>query len=76
MGAWKPITEEIRRKVLVTNNIDARDAHGQMSHVWIVILVQKDEQRGFVAMDDSGWRMIESLSHYAEIPQPSPENPQ
>jgi len=65
---WKPITEPIKRKVLVTNNLKARDAFGQMSHIWISILVQKEGDQ-FVSMDDAGWRKIESLSHYAEIPE-------
>lgn len=67
--AWKPITVEIKRKVLVTNNIKARDAHGQMSHVWVVSLVQKDSDRryGFISFDDRHCRVL-NLTHYAELP--------
>lgn len=66
MSAWKPIKREIKRKVLVTNNVDARDAHGRMSHVWVVGLVQKDG-REFIAFDDHMQRLW-GLSHYAELP--------
>jgi len=70
MTAWKEITDEIPRKVLVTNNFEARDAKGQRSHVWVVSLVQKtDEPEGpfmaFTEMDRRLW----GLTHYAEIPE-------
>lgn len=65
---WRPITGEIRRKVLVTNNLNARDAHGQMSHVWVASLVQIDDSgKEFITFTDH-WQKIWGLSHYAEIP--------
>jgi hypothetical protein len=71
MSAWKPVTEVIRRKVLVTNNLSSRDANGQMSHVWRVISVHKHEgpEGPFMAFDDAN-RRIWGVSHYAEIPMP------
>jgi hypothetical protein len=71
---WKPIEGEIKRKVLVTNNIDARDANGQMSHVWIAGLVQVDDSKdkaGFITFKDS-WQKICGLTHYAELPYCAP----
>ncbi len=68
MNSWQPITGPIERKVLVTNNLDARDAFGQMSHVWVVNIVsQDDEAKGkFCAFD---WNTkLWGLTHYAEIP--------
>lgn len=67
-GEWRPITDVIRRKVLVTNNINARDANGQMSHVWIASLVQMDDNGGFTAMGAGSRRFIENLTHFAELP--------
>jgi len=69
MSAWQPITGEINRKVLVTNNLEGRNANGQMSHIWRVDMVHKtDEPEGpFMAFDDSD-RRIWGLTHYAEIP--------
>jgi len=67
--AWKPIKGEIKRKVLVTNNIKARDAHGNRSHVWIVSMVhEKDNDAGFTAFIDNYTRLWD-LTHYAEIPE-------
>ena len=68
MGNWKPITDRIERKVLVTNNLDARDARGQMSHVWVASLVQIDDSgKEFITFTDH-WQKIWGLSHYAELP--------
>jgi hypothetical protein len=69
--AWKKITGEMKRKVLVTNNLKARDAHGQMSHIWCVGMVHKTDQPGFepfMAFDNSD-RRLWGLTHYAEIPK-------
>jgi hypothetical protein len=69
MSAWKPISGEMKRKVLVTNNLEGRDAFGQMSHVWRVIMVHEHEgpEGPFMAFDDAD-RRIWGLTHYAEIP--------
>lgn len=55
----KPIT----RNVLVTNNIDARDAAGRMSHVWW----SRPQRDGddYVAFDDS-MRKVERLTHWMD----------
>lgn len=72
MDNWKRITKELKVRVLVTNNINARDAHGGMSHVWIgnIIKSDKPKERGkFVTFDD-GDMMILDITHYCEIPMP------
>ena len=69
---WKKITKELKHQVLVTNNLNARDAHGQMSHVWIGHIIKSSEPKlygKFVTFDNSD-RLIHDLSHYCEIPQP------
>lgn len=69
--AWVPIAEarpESHRRLLVTNNINARDAFGRMSHVWLVRMIHEPsetdhEHEGWIAFDDSD-RIIESLTHW------------
>ena len=71
--AWQRITKEIKGhpRVLVTNNINARDAKGQMSHVWIGIIIKSstpDRYGKFMTFAD-GEMPICDLTHYCEIPQ-------
>ena len=71
MAEWKKITKELDRRVLVTNNIKARDAHGQMSHVWIGFIIKSSEPKKygkFITFTDSDQRVLD-LTHYCEIPQ-------
>ena len=56
-----------KSKVIVTNNINARDANGQMSHIWIVSSVQKTSDNEFIAFTD-GDRRISSITHFCELP--------
>lgn len=68
---WKKITKELHRRVLVTNNIKARDAHGQMSHVWIGFIIKSDQPQKygkFITFTDGDQRVLD-LTHYHEIPQ-------
>jgi hypothetical protein len=68
-SAWQPISGVIERKVLVTNNIDGRNARGDMSHVWCVDMVHDtDPKHGYSAFDD-GDRRLWGLTHFAEIPK-------
>ena len=68
---WMPITEEISRTVLVTNNLKARDAKGNMSHVWVVTIIiessEPDKYGKFTAFDEADRRLMD-LTHYCEIP--------
>lgn len=68
MSNWKPITEEIKRKVLVTNNLESRDAFGQMSHVWIALSVHEDSKRPGKFCAFEHYTRVWDLTHYAEIP--------
>jgi hypothetical protein len=68
---WKPITEPVTDRVLVTNNITARDAYGKMSHVWIGFILAADNpnyEGEWVTYGDDD-RKITNLTHYCEIPQ-------
>jgi hypothetical protein len=72
-NSWKRITKELDRRVLVTNNIRARDAKGRMSHVWIGIPIKSsepDKYGKFTTFTDSDQRICD-LTHYCEIPQGS-----
>lgn len=70
MTAWKKIKGEIKGKVLVTNNLKARNAHGEMSHVWVVSMVHEttEPEGPFMAFTE-GDRRLWGLTHYAEIPE-------
>lgn len=53
-------------KVIVTNNLTAADANGQMSHIWIVGLVQKSKGE-YIAFTD-GDTKIHNITHFCELP--------
>jgi hypothetical protein len=58
--------------VLVTNNIEARDAKGNMSHVWVVTIVVKSaepDMYGKFTAFDGAYRRLPDLTHYCEIPK-------
>lgn len=79
MTDWKPIIGEIKRPVVVTNNIEARNAFGHMSHLWVTTYVQRAEPQehmldeGFICFD--GWQKVIGLTHYAEIDPPHEGEP-
>jgi hypothetical protein len=71
MNEWKKITKELKHRVLVTNNINARDAEGQMSHVWIGYIIKSSEPDiygRFTTFNECDIR-IHDITHYCEIPQ-------
>lgn len=73
MKDWKKITKELPRRVLVTNNINARDAQGGMSHVWLGSIIKSSEPKiygKFVTFDEAD-RKIFDITHYCEIPMPN-----
>jgi hypothetical protein len=67
-GGWTSVEKRRprkHRKLLVTNNIAARDAFGQMSHIWIINLLQHDRATGWSAYADNGdFLRIENISHW------------
>ena len=60
--------ERKNSKIIVTNNINGRNANGQMSHIWIVSSIQKHEDGEFVAFIDNSDRQIFNITHYCELP--------
>lgn len=61
-------------KVLVTNNIGAKDAFGHMSHVWAVYMIHKESDGIFTAFDEAD-RQIMGITHWFRIPSATPQPP-
>jgi len=65
--------EEGRGKLLVTNNIEARNALDEKSHIWLVDMVHEcdgvmlERYGRFMAYDQSD-RVIHDLTHFAYNP--------
>lgn len=56
-------TATVPRKVLVTNNLHARDATGRMSHVWLAM--PHEGREGWVAFDEGDCK-IRNLTHWRD----------
>jgi len=56
---------ESHRPLLVTNNIDARNAFGQPSHVWLIWLLQEidDPEGGYCGYSGEN-DLIENITHW------------
>lgn len=53
------------RWLLVTNNLNARDAHGEMSHLWLTTFWTKNEDNpNEIISFDTDYSKIRSLSHW------------
>lgn len=81
---WIPLADRLPEKdephFLVTNNLDARNAHGHRSHVWLVTMVHEhkpgdktihngdalQEFGRFSAFDDADIR-VRGLTHWASL---------
>jgi hypothetical protein len=67
-GVWVAVSERLpeapHEMLLVTNNIDARDAHGFMSHLWLVRMIHHSDERGYYAFDDYDNIRPESITHW------------
>lgn len=67
MNNWRPIkTAPKDRRRLLTNNLHARDAHGQMSHVWIGYPIRRADGE-WVTFDDYDVR-ARNLTHWHPLP--------
>lgn len=88
--SWIPFTERMPPPksgfLLVTNNIDARDALGKSSHVWLVSRVHTHEngpeiwnghtlaeQREITAYAEPIWLLLRNLTHWRwALPEEAP----
>jgi hypothetical protein len=70
MNDWKPIKTAPRDchqgKFLVTNNLEARDPFGYMSHLWLTSAVFKDGNQ-YAAYADTSWNTVFNLTHWREL---------
>lgn len=76
-GGWvkcsERLPEEHSGKILVTNNLEARDAFGHMSHIWLVQMIHDGgEEFGWFAFDDYDNRAPQNITHWMPLP-PAPE---
>jgi hypothetical protein len=64
--------------VLLTNNLHARNAHGQMSHVWIGTPIETDDPLSFtgVMTFSDGDRRVHNISHWMALPAPPSREPE
>ena len=58
-----------KSKCIVTNNIYAVDSFGQMSHIWIVTLIQKQGKQFISFAED--YTKIYGITHWMSLPEPS-----
>ena len=56
-------------RVLVTNNLEARDRMGRMSHIWLAAPFKPSDTKrhGCVVGFDESDRMIQELTHWLEM---------
>ena len=57
--------------ILVTNNINARNAFGSMSHVWMSMMVHRQDDGSHSAFAHPGHSRVEGITHWMQLP-PSP----
>ena len=72
---WQEITQQHATggPYVVTNNIEACNAFGEMSHVWVTDFIQRSaepETEGTFICFDGNLRKIHGLTHYYRIPKP------
>lgn len=67
MSAWTEFSKKKPKEnkwLLVTNNLESRDANGMMSHLWLTSCIESDEYPGeIIAYDDTGAE-IRALTHW------------
>lgn len=82
VGEWISVEDELppednHRPLLVTNALPARNAHGEMSHIWLVNMIHEENEEDakrygkYTAFHEN--RRIEVVSHW-RYALPSPED--
>lgn len=54
---------EKNKYIIVTNNLNAKDAHGEMSHVWLTNFWKKTDNMGVITFVDDSSKVI-NLTHW------------
>lgn len=73
VGEWLPITGLLDLKcgpILVTNNPQARDAHGNMSHLWLTRMIHQSGGE-YTAFCDGSMNKVRCLTHYMVVLPPT-----
>ena len=73
MSGWRKIkASDVGKTMLVTNNLYAKDAFGEMSHRWLTWIQKSDDpkRQGKYGGFDAADRWIHNITHVAEIPKP------
>ena len=52
-----------KKHIIVTNNIEAKNAHGEMSHVWMTSFLQHNKDDGFLTFDAADRRIV-GITHW------------
>jgi len=66
IGEFRSFKDELpveNKWIIVTNNIKAVDAHGEMSHVWLTSFVTRSEKSGYVTFDAADSKIM-NLTHW------------
>jgi hypothetical protein len=53
--------------VLVTNNINAKNSYGNMSHVWLALMVHPQDDGTFAAFAHPSDNRVESITHWMPL---------
>lgn len=53
--------------VLVTNNINAKTSFGNMSHVWLAMMIHPQDDGSFAAFAHPSDSRVENITHWAQI---------
>ena len=67
IGEFRSFKDELpgeHKWIIVTNNIKAVDAHGEMSHVWLTAFFARSERFGFITFDAADDCKIINLTHW------------
>jgi hypothetical protein len=60
------VTSELpkaNKHIIVTNNINATNAHGEKSHVWLTSFLQHNKEDGYLTFDAAD-RKIVGITHW------------
>lgn len=68
-NGWVSVQDELPERkgpmLLVTNNIESRNAHGQYSHLWLTRMIHpQDAGRTFDAFSEPGGSKVFGVSHW------------
>ena len=70
---WISVKDRLPKfKAIIINNMNALDAKGQMSHIWIGNIHWSEEYNQYITFDDS-WCKVYGITHWMPLPKPLKE---